>query len=115
MISRRKLTLRPALSTLAGVALLLLAALPAGAEDAPAPTPNPNPSAPAARSGDWQPMQTQMLQPGESYEATHLVSGAYGFIWVMVAGFVLTVWRRADRLEKEIQALRAQVRIKAGK
>ena len=62
--------------------------------------------------GEWQSVQTQMVQPGESFEAKNLVAVAYGFIWVMVAGFVFTVWRRADRLEKEIEALRAQVKEK---
>ena len=104
MFSRRKMTLRITLSTLAGLALVLLAALPAQAEDAPK----------TGGEGDWQPVQTQMVQPGESFEAKNLVAAAYGFIWVMVAGFVFTVWRRADRLEKEIEALRAQVKHKSG-
>ena len=107
MNPRRKLTLRFALSTLAGLSLLLLAALPARAEDLPAAAPKGD--------GDWQPVQTQMIAPGESFEAKNLVGAAYGFIWVMVAGFVFTVWRRADRLEKEIELLRAQVQAKSGK
>ena len=63
----------------------------------------------------WQAVQTQMVQPGESFQATDLVGAAYGFIWVMVAGFTFTVWRRAGRLEKEIEALRAQVKEKGGR
>src|SRR4051812_23984139 len=84
----------------------LAAAVPARAEDPPAAAP--------AGGNEWQPVQTQMIQPGESFEAKNLVAAAYGFIWLMVAGFVFTVWRRADRLEKEIEALRAQVKQKTG-
>jgi hypothetical protein len=64
----------------------------------------------AAAGGDgWQKVETQMLVPGESYEATTLVSAAYGFIWVMVAGFVLTVWRRSTAVERELQSLRRRI------
>ena len=101
-------------ATLATLALFLAASTLARA-DGTAP---PAPAAPvqaAKGDGDWVPMTTQMIQPGESFEAKNLVAVAYGFIWVMVAGFVLTVWRRADRLEKEIEALRAQVKAHAQK
>ena len=112
MIPRRKLTLRLVLSTTVALSLLLLAAPVVRAEDPPTPTPAAG--TPAAGDGDWQPMKTQMLVPGESYEATTLVRAAYGFIWVMVAGFVFTVWRRAGRLDKEIESLRAQIKQKTG-
>lgn len=59
-------------------------------------------------AGGWQNVtqQDQLIQMGESFRATHLVAAAYGFIWLMVALFVYSVWRRSARLEKEIKALR---------
>lgn len=92
-------------SLLVGSALFALALLAA-------PTLRADEEKKTGGEGGWQPVQTQMVQPGESFEAKNLVAVAYGFIWVMVAGFVYTVWRRADRLEKEIEALRAQVKAK---
>ena len=38
-----------------------------------------------------------------------LVGAAYGFIWVMVAGFVFTVWRRTDLVERDIEVLRSRI------
>lgn len=62
----------------------------------------------ADAAGGWQNVtqQDQLIQMGESFRATHLVAAAYGFIWLMVALFVYSVWRRGARLEKEIKSLR---------
>jgi CcmD family protein len=99
-----------ALTCAAVVALLLVTAGGLRAARADEAAPAAAPAAPAAKDDGWQQVNTQMVQPGETLPARNLVGAAYGFIWLMVAGFVWTVWRRADRLEKEIEALRAQVR-----
>jgi hypothetical protein len=57
----------------------------------------------------WESVRDQMVQPGEGFQANQLVAAAYGFIWVMVAGFVYTVWRRTDAVEREIDSLRRRV------
>ena len=88
--------------------LVALCALPAAALAADAP------AAAAAKDDGWQAVNTQMVQPGESFAATNLVGAAYGFIWVMVAGFVFSVWRRAGRIDHEIESLRAQIKQKSG-
>jgi len=106
--SLRPARLRPVrFGQLAAIAGLLLLCLAATARAADAPK-----TGPAGDNEGWQNVQTQMVQPGEGFEAKSLVGAAYGFIWLMVAGFVVTVWRRADRIDKEIDALRAQVAAK---
>ena len=106
--------MRPALnlgSIVRALSLVVaLCALPSAAIAADAP------AAAAAKPTDdgWQAVNTQMVQPGESFEAKNLVGVAYGFIWVMVAGFVVSVWRRAGRIDREIESLRAQIKQKSG-
>jgi CcmD family protein len=63
------------------------------------------------KDGEWEnvPAGMMMQPPGESIPASTLVGVAYGFIWVMVAGFVVSVWRRQQRLEQEIDELRRRL------
>jgi len=104
--------MRPALnlgSIVRALSLVVaLCALPSAAIAADAP------AAAAPKDDGWQAVNTQMVQPGESFEAKNLVGVAYGFIWVMVAGFVVSVWRRAGRIDREIESLRAQIKQKSG-
>lgn len=68
-----------------------------------------------ARDEGWEAVNGgMMVQPGESYQATHLVAGAYGFIWLMVAGFVYSVWRRAGALERDVAELRRRIEAGSG-
>jgi len=88
----------------AGISLLSLLLFGAPAASAQA--------AGAAKDEGWQPVDgtPTMMQPrGESIPAATLVGVAYGFIWVMVAGFVLTVWVRQSRVDREITELRARI------
>jgi hypothetical protein len=57
----------------------------------------------------WQQVNGDMMQPGESFQAKDLVAAAYGFIWVMVAGWVFTTWRRAGAIERDLDALRRRI------
>lgn len=83
------------------MALFLFAAAPARAEDKPGA---------AGNNEGWEPVAGGMMQqPGEGYQATNLVAGAYAFIWVMVAGFVLMVWRRTDGIERELAELQKRI------
>src|SRR4030088_3542907 len=45
----------------------------------------------------------------EGIPAAPLVGAAYGFIWLAVLAYVVSVARRTRRLEEEIQRLRAGV------
>lgn len=68
------------------------------------------------QDGEWEnvPGGMMMQRPGESIPASTLVGAAYGFIWLMVAGFVVSVWRRQQRLEQEIDELRRRLPPDAG-
>ncbi|SRR5579883_1435537 len=66
-------------------------------------------SKPADNGEGWEQVNGQMMQPGESIPASTLVGAAYGFIWVMVAGFVYSVWRRTTAVERDLASLRARI------
>ena len=68
------------------------------------------------KDGEWEnvPGSMMMQPPGESIPASTLVGAAYGFIWLMVAGFVVSVWRRQQRLEQELDELRRRLPSDAG-
>ena len=57
----------------------------------------------------WEAVNGQMVQPGEGFKANSLVAGAYGFIWLMVAGFVFSVWMRTESVERELERLKRQI------
>ena len=60
--------------------------------------------------GGWENVNGGMMQqPGEGFQASHLVAAAYAFIWVMVAGFVLAMWLRERRLDRDLDELRARI------
>ena len=62
----------------------------------------------------WEAVNGQMVQPGEGFKANGLVAAAYGFIWLMVAGFVMTVWMRTESVERDLERLRKQIETKQG-
>lgn len=65
--------------------------------------------APKKDNEGFEPVNGDMLQPGESIPAARLVAGAYGFIFVAVVVWVATVARRARRLEDEVDALKKKL------
>jgi hypothetical protein len=92
-------SLRP---LVAALAFALAAAAPLAARaDIPREPPPP--------SSEWESVNAAMLQPGETIPASSLVATAYGFIWLMVCGFLYLAWRRADRIEGEIEELRRKI------
>jgi len=75
---------------------------------APAPALAAAPSAP--KDGTWEPVQGgPMIAQGESIPASRLVGAAYGFIWVMLAVYLLAVWSKTLRLERDIDELRGRI------
>jgi len=48
-------------------------------------------------------------QQTERMPAAPLLIGAYAFVWVALAGYVLSVWRRVNRVEAEMRDLRARL------
>jgi CcmD family protein len=82
---------------------VLTLALPAAAS---AQTP-PQPSKPAAQD-EFVPV-TAPVNPQDTIPAPRLVAIAYGFIWVMLFGYVWSVRSRLSKVEREIEAVSRRV------
>ena len=99
---------------LKGVLLALLLALSGAALAQDGSANKAGASATPAASDDWQAVDGRMgVREGESFQATHLVAAAYAFIWFAVAGFVFTVWRRNQALERDLASLRGEIDARA--
>ena len=48
--------------------------------------------------------------PGEQIPALPLIAAAYGFIWVVLLGYVWTIGRRLQKLEGELAQLESRKR-----
>jgi len=64
---------------------------------------------PTKSNDGYEPVNGDMLQPGESIPASRLVAGAYGFICAAMIVYVASVARRARRLEDEVDALKKKI------
>ena len=49
------------------------------------------------------------LQAKEQLPAAPLVMAAYGVAWVVIFGYVWSIWRRLNRVEQEIASVRQRV------
>jgi CcmD family protein len=49
------------------------------------------------------------LPPGDQLPAAPLLIGAYAFAWLMVAGYLFSIWRRLSAVEHEIAQVARQV------
>jgi CcmD family protein len=47
-------------------------------------------------------------QPGEQIPALPLIAGAYGFVWVVLLGYVWSVGRRLQKVEGELAELESR-------
>ena len=48
--------------------------------------------------------------PGEQVSALPLIAGAYGFIWVVLLGYVWSIGRRLQKVEGELAELESRKR-----
>ena len=67
------------------------------------------PAASAAQqppSGDFVPVDETL--PGEQIPALPLIATAYGFIWVVMLGYVWTIGRRLQKVESELAELESR-------
>ena len=55
-------------------------------------------------------MPLSELPPDEQLPAVPLVFIAYGVIWLAVLIYVVTIWRRQAAVQKELDALKRQLR-----
>ncbi|MCC7123716.1 MAG: CcmD family protein [Acidobacteria bacterium] len=58
---------------------------------------------PQPSADEFEPMTE--VPPEEQIPAINLVAAAYGFVWVVVVGYVWTLGRRLQKAEGEIAAL----------
>jgi len=83
--------------------ILLTLAVPALAQTPPQPAPQPAPSKPAAQD-EFVPVNAPM-NPQDTLPAPRLVAIAYGFIWVVLFGYVWSVRSRLSTVEREIETV----------
>jgi CcmD family protein len=89
---------------------ILLAGLLLFWQGAPALAADQAKEPPAAGDSGWQDADLRPMQgKGEGFQSTTLITVGYAFIWVMVAGFVVTVWARSRRLSREIEELERRI------
>ena len=79
-------------SLLLGVCLVVLPLAPAAAQQPP--------------PGDFVPVDETL--PGEQIPALPLIATAYGFIWVVLLGYVWTIGRRLQKVESELAELESR-------
>ena len=71
-------------------------------------------AAPCATASAMQPppqsefVPVEDVPPGEQIPAINLVGAAYGFVWVMLLGYVWSIGRRLRNGESEITALESR-------
>ena len=51
------------------------------------------------------------MQPGEQIPAMPLIAGAYGFVWVVLLGYVWSIGRRLRAVETELAELEARKKV----
>jgi CcmD family protein len=76
-----------------------------GQQQAPSTPPR---TAPPAAQDEYVPLSE--LPPDEQLPAVPLVFVAYGLIWLAVLVYVITIWRRQAAVQKELDALKRQLR-----
>jgi hypothetical protein len=65
---------------------------------------------PAAANDGWEKADLQpMMGKGESFKSTTMITIAYSFIWLMVLGFVASVWVRGGQVRRELDELRETI------
>jgi CcmD family protein len=63
-------------------------------------------------SGQGEFLPVDRLPPADQLPAAPLLIAAYAFVWTAVLFYVWTIWRRLNKIEKDMQALsrRSQTR-----
>jgi CcmD family protein len=91
------------------IGTLLVVTLCAGAPYAAAQQPRPaDPTAPtqppSAGQEGFVPVD-QLPKPQDTMPAAPLVATAYAFVWVVLFGYVISIWRRLGTVERELQTV----------
>ena len=80
---------------------LLLAAAPSAPLDAQGQPPK--------RPAEDEFVPIDQLPPNEQLPAAPLLIAAYSVVWVGVAGYLFSIWRRMGRVEQDIAVVRRRV------
>ena len=88
---------------LATLALILVLAAPLAAQSQ-----QPPPKQPAAAQDGFVPVDAP-VSPQDVMPAPRLVAIAYGFLWVVIFGYVWSVRSRLTRVERELEAVSRRV------
>lgn len=91
---------------------LLSVALPVAAQQPRVPPRPSDPTAPtqppsAAQEG-FVPVD-QLPKPQDTMPAAPLVATAYAFVWVMLFGYVVSIWRRLSKVERELESVSRRI------
>lgn len=70
---------------------------------APPPAPPPSPSTAAPAQDEFVPISE--LPPDEQIPAAPLLIAAYALVWIILAVYVWTLWRRFLRAEQDVKSL----------
>ena len=92
-----------AVALLLGLALPLVASLPAAGEQQAVAA---QVAQPEQRGGDgFEPVANLPPVAHEQLPAAPLVMTAYAFVWALVFGYLWTIWRRLGAIEREMRGL----------
>jgi CcmD family protein len=68
----------------------------------------PPPNQPTAAQEGFVPVD-QLPKPQDTMPAARLVAIAYAFVWVMLFGYVVSIWRRLSTVERELQSVSRRI------
>jgi CcmD family protein len=51
----------------------------------------------------------QLPKPQDTMPAAPLVATAYAFVWVMLFGYMVSIWRRLNAVERELQSVSRRI------
>jgi CcmD family protein len=72
-----------------------------------APSARQQPPPSAAQEG-FVPVD-QLPKPQDTMPAAPLVAAAYAFVWVMLFGYVVSIWRRLGTVERELESVTKRI------
>ena len=68
----------------------------------------PPPRQPTAAQEGFVPVD-QLPKPQDTMPAARLVAIAYAFVWVMLFGYVVSIWRRLSTVERELHSVSRRI------
>ena len=68
----------------------------------------PPPAQPSAAQEGFVPVD-QLPKPQDTMPAARLVAIAYAFVWVMLFGYVVSIWRRLSSVERELESVSRRI------